>query len=237
MRNVAKQPKLIAVLDSEVEVKDDPRWDVLTWGGKCTPEEFGIPIRPRCLEMYTYDALTDQINCVSSLPTGEAPASDVAGSQNGIFMSNDGPAFFFSRDAVVTDDTNGIADVYEFASRRPQLISSGTGETDRVITGEAVLVDVRFDGVAVYFETFQKLVNGDRNGQALRFYDARIGGGFVLPPLVFPCEAAEECRSSGSSTPAPPTVASSVALGAGGNVREAAGAGHTHANSTQGGGR
>ncbi len=203
-------------------MEEDPRWDVLTWRGNCAPEEFGVPIRLRYLEMYTYDALTDQINCLSCLPTGEARTSDVAGSQNGIFMSDDGRAFFSTRDAVVPDDTNGIADVYEFVSGRPQVISSDTGETDRAITGEAELVGVRFDGVDVYFATFQKLVAGDRNGQALRFNDARTGGGFVLPPPVLPCEAAEECRGTGSTLPTPPTVASSAGLGAGGNVRRAA---------------
>ncbi len=32
-------------------------------------------------------------------------------------MSDDGRAFFSTRDAAVPDDTNGITDVYEFVSR------------------------------------------------------------------------------------------------------------------------
>ncbi len=123
---------------------------------------------------------------------------------------------------------------------------------------------VSVDGVDVYFGTFQKLVEGDRNGQALRFYDARTSGGFVLPAVVAPCEAADECRGTGSSVPTPPTVASSAVLGAGGNAPPAAKKKHrcskrraskhrcgkkehkkqksrsakrSHADSTQGGGR
>jgi hypothetical protein len=113
-------------------------------------------------------------------------------------------------------------DVYEYISGRPQLISSGTGENDKAINGEAGLVGVSSDGVDVYFATFQKLVEGDRNGQLLRFYDARTNGGFGTPAPVAPCEAAEECRGAGSSIPPPPPVSSSASLGMGGNVRKPA---------------
>ena len=60
-------------------------------------------------------------------PNGEAPAFDVFGSQNGLFMTDDGRAFFYTEQALVPQDTNRGEDVYEFAEGRPQLITAGTG--------------------------------------------------------------------------------------------------------------
>lgn len=189
--------------------------------GNCAPETFGVPVRAGCEEMYAYDVGDDSLTCVSCILTGARPVSDVSGSQDGIFMSDDGRTFFGTRDAVVPDDTNGIMDVYEYAGGRPQLVSSGTGETEKSLSGQAGLVGVSADGVDVYFATFQKLVAGDRNGQFLRLYDARSNGGFGSPAPVAPCAAADECHGPASATPTEPPVASSAALGAGGNVRQA----------------
>ena len=44
-------------------------------------------------------------------------------------MTNDGRAFFATDDALVHGDTNEAQDVYEYVDGRPQLITTGTGET------------------------------------------------------------------------------------------------------------
>ena len=77
---------------------------------------------------------------------------------------------------------------------------------------------VSADGVNVYFSTYDTLVAQDHNGQFLKFYDARTGGGFSAPPAPAQCEAADECH--GPSTPAPldPLITSGGDLGVGGNV-------------------
>ena len=52
------------------------------------------------------------------------------------------------------------------------------------------------------------LVGRDHNGQFVKFYDARTGGGFDESPPLGPCEAADECHGVDSSPPAPATIAS-----------------------------
>ena len=136
--------------------------------------------------MYSYEPSNGRILCVSCPITGEAPTANVEGSKRGLFMSNDGRAFFSTTDALVPQDTNGLIDVYEYVDGRPQLISAGTGAADERSgngAGESGgLVGVSADGVNVYFSTYDTLVAQDHNGQFLKFYDARTGGGFSAPP-------------------------------------------------------
>ena len=54
----------------------------------------------------TYDPATEQVTCASCRPDGLAPVSDVKGSQNGLFLTNDGRVFFSTLDPLVSRDTN-----------------------------------------------------------------------------------------------------------------------------------
>jgi hypothetical protein len=169
-------------------------------------------------EMYTFDAAGRKIVCVSCLPDGEPPTADVQGSQNGIFMTDDGRAFFSTTDALVPRDANGNSDVYEYVNGRPQLISSGTGNDTG--TGERApgLVGVSADGTDAFISTFQTLVAQDENGPFLKFYDARVNGGFPFSEQPAPCAAADECHGEGSLAPPPAQIGSGAALGPGGNA-------------------
>ena len=134
-------------------------------------------------EMYSYKPATGQLHCDSCVPSGDAPSSDVFGSQNGLFMTNNGRAFFTTKDALVPQDTNQNADVYEYTEGRPQLITPGTGPGNEVfgfVGAETYpgLVSVSPDGTDVYFSTFDVLVGQDENGDNLKLYDARTDGGF-----------------------------------------------------------
>jgi hypothetical protein len=174
------------------------------------------------LEMYTYEAATGKITCVSCLPTGAPPTSNVEASDNGLFMTNDGRAFFSTADALVPQDTDGIRDVYEYVEGRPQLISAGTGSREVGITiaasglSEVGLIGVSANGTDAYFSTYDTLVGRDRNGAALKFYDARTDGGFSELPPAAPCAAADECAGPGSSS-APPSQNGTGAELTGGN--------------------
>lgn len=174
-------------------------------------------------EMFSYDPESGAVECVSCIPSGEPPSSNVKASVSGFFMSADGRTFFSTSDALVAKDTNEGSDVYEFVDGRPQLISTGTGQVYHETSGEAVsisLMGVSPNGIDVYFSTFDTLVRQDRNGAAQKFYDARTGGGFDVTPESPPCEAADECHGAGTVPPAPAVITSNEGLGAGGNANE-----------------
>ena len=155
-------------------------------------------------EMYRYARDTRELVCVSCIPDGSKPTFDVAASQDGLFMSDDGRAFFTTEDALVHADTNRAQDVYEYVEGRPQLITLGTGDTRapgghlRQTRRRTGLAGVSADGTDVFFSTYDTLVRQDRNGLFLKFYDARSGGGFPAPPPPPPCEAADECHGDSS---------------------------------------
>ncbi len=171
------------------------------------------------LEMYTYKPDTGTIQCVSCLPDGNPPTLDVEASQNGIFLANDGRAFFTTGDPLVPEDINAkLRDVYEFVDNRPQLISSGSAPTDKDIGRPLGLIGITREGTDVFFTTHDSLVGQDLNGPFLKFYDARTGGGFSFKPPQAPCRAADECHGPASTTPPPITPGSTVRLGSGGNA-------------------
>ncbi len=97
------------------------------------------------LEMYTYDPATGRIHCVSCIPGGAPPTSNVEASVNGLFMTDDGRVFFSTADPLVPQDTDGIRDVYEYVEGRPQLISSGTGFKEEGILVGAAAGDTKRD--------------------------------------------------------------------------------------------
>jgi hypothetical protein len=180
-------------------------------------------------QVYAYDADTGVIRCASCNPTGAPPTKDVEVSQGGRFMTDDGRAFFATADSLVPRDQNGfIIDIYEYVDGRPQLISSGLAGNDYTGGSEVVslflpavyigLEHVSRDGADVYFSSFDTLVDEDLNGEYVKFYDARTGGGFPPAANLGPCAAADECHGPDSSPPTPPTVTSDSNFGKGGNV-------------------
>ena len=102
------------------------------------------------------------------------------------------------------DQDGTITDVYEYVDGRPQLITTGQGNRDFTGGSEVFsllasaaytgLEAVSHNGVDVYFSTFDTLVKRDHNGEFIKFYDARTGGGFPEEPELLPCEAADECH-------------------------------------------
>jgi hypothetical protein len=202
-------------------------------------------------EMYTFTPESGALICVSCIPSGAPPTHDVFGSSNGLFMTNDGRTFFATEDALLPADTNGLTDVYEYVDGRPRLISSGVANIQKSALGEAGLVGVSADGIDVYFSTYNQLVSNDENGQLLRFYDARSGGGFQQTTSAAPCAAADECHGPPNQTATLPVIGSAAVLGAGGNLQTKAAnhrnrkhsrrkrghRRHRHASSTRGGRR
>ncbi len=187
------------------------------------------------IEMYSFTPSSGEIVCDSCRPDGKAPTDDVKASQDGRFITNDGRVFFSTADPLVVQDTNEGTDVYEYVDGRPQLITLGTGTATAAggssnVSGFAErpgLVGVSNDGTDVYFDTFDILTAEDHNGNFLKFYDARVNGGFAQPTPVPPCKAAEECHGSGSSAPALPTQGTAAGI-SGGNAKQKAAAKKKH---------
>ncbi len=187
------------------------------------------------IEMYSFAPSSGEIICDSCRPDGEAPTDDVVASQDGRFITNDGRVFFSTGDPLVAQDTNEAIDVYEYVDGRPQLITPGTGTAtagsgEHNVSGDAEhagLVGVSNDGTDVYFDTFDTLTSEDHNGNFLKFYDARVNGGFAQPTPVPPCKAAEECHGAGGSAPALPTQGTAAAI-SGGNAKQKTAAKHKH---------
>jgi hypothetical protein len=130
-------------------------------------------------------------------------------------MSDDGRPFFATEDPLIPRDADGLLDVYEYTGGRAQLISTGVAAQEDPSTG---LVGVSANGVDAYFLTLEALVEQDHNGPFLKFYDARVNGGFPVPAQILPCAAADECHGAGNPPPAPPRDNTGGNLGAAGNV-------------------
>jgi hypothetical protein len=153
-------------------------------------------------EVYTYDATSDRLTCVSCNPNGQSPIGDSTvptppesnrrSWQPGV--RDDGSIFFSSRDALVPEDVNGKTDVYEWKDGRIHLISTGTSGSVSFLASSSV------SGNDVFFLTRQRLIPSDRDDN-VDIYDARTGGGFAQPVPPNPCEGIEGCHGAGSSAP------------------------------------
>jgi len=170
-------------------------------------------------EMYAYSPATERIVCASCRPDGQPAKSSASGSQNGLFLTTDGRVFFSTRDPLMPRDTNGANDVYEYVEGKPQLISAGLGLPTEGFSGFygsqtlPGLVSVSANGTDAYFATYDNLVTQDHNGQEIKIYDARTGGGFPAERPRPDCAAADECHGAGSARPGSPLDRTSAQLG------------------------
>jgi hypothetical protein len=140
--------------------------------------------------------------CVSCNPFGERPtgaASLPGGAPNGadglhsykprVLSADSRRVFFDTFDALASQDTNEAKDVYQWEERGSgncvrqdgcvNLISSGRAENG------ASFLDASVDGSDAFFLTDGSLVPSDPG--AYDVYDARMNGGYPLPPSAVPC--------------------------------------------------
>ena len=195
---------------ARMQVTPDGRYMALITANNLTAYDSGGH-----LEMYLYDAVGGHVACASCRPDGLQPISEVLGSQNGLFLTNDGRPFFSTKDALQPRDTNQTDDVYEFTEGKAQLITTGIGTSLDIAVALAVpgLVGVSANGTDVYFGTIDHLVTQDHNGAQLKIYDARTGGGFPAEREEPKCLAADECHGPSSTPPASPPDRTSAGLG------------------------
>ncbi len=173
-------------------------------------------------QVYLYDAATKDVTCVScssALPasTGEAglfmarnvlsafPTVPYRLSRN---LSEDGSSVIFeTSQALLPQDSNGRADVYEWRDGALRLVSSGQGSSG------AQFVDASANGQDVFFMTRERLVKSDRDNQS-DMYDARVGGGFPDAAEPVLCQG-DACQGATPDSPAFAPPATSTFVGDG----------------------
>ena len=196
-------------------------------------------------EIYRYDATTGKLACISCNPAGARPsgrklngslwaAAKLPTWENSLYatrsLSKGGNRVFFeSYEPLLPQDTDGVADVYEWETAGAGdckegkasyisssggclgLISSGKGATD------AEFIDASTEGRDVFIRTDQSLVPQDPG--LFDIYDARELGGFPVPNAPARACEGEACQSP-PVPPNHPTPATSVPAGEG-NIEEA----------------
>lgn len=179
-------------------------------------------------EVFRFDAGADPaeaLTCVSCNPSGERPlgASSIQGQYAGSGgayaagklprnISDDGGRVFFdSADALLPAAKNGRQNVYLWEDGELQLLSSGSGG------GDARFGDASASGDDAFLTTDEALIQ-ETPVDAAALWDARVGGGFPLPPSVPVCSG-DACQ--GPPAPQPPaTVPGSFTHVGRGNVEE-----------------
>jgi len=139
-----------------------------------------------------------------ALGGGEGP--DVVPAYRPRALSADGRRLFFdSADALVLQDTNNSADVYEWEAQGTGSCTRAGGCVNLVSSGRsgdgAAFADASADGSDAFFLTDGPLVEADPGSVDL--YDARVGGGFPVPPKPIPCEG-DACQPLPSPPDNPP---------------------------------
>jgi hypothetical protein len=132
------------------------------------------------------------------------------------YLSDDGRLFFDSVDALVPQDVNGTADVYEYEPAGVgSCITASTGYSpgqggciglvsSGIASEESVFLDASESGSDVFFLTAGKLVAGDTDN-ALDVYDAHVcGSGWACPTTTVvspPCTNTASCRMAPMQQP------------------------------------
>jgi hypothetical protein len=200
-------------------------------------------------EVFLYDSTANsgagELRCISCNPTNARPvgrffnapgqvtswiAARIPTWESQLYgqrvLSDDGQRLYFnSFEALVSRDTNGQEDVYQWealgsgsctSTSLPSYSPPNGGCIDLISTGESPkgseLLDIGANGNDVFFKTSSSLLKQDPG--LLDIYDARVNGGFPPPPEPpAPCEG--EACSSPPPPPNDPTPASAGFRGAG----------------------
>jgi hypothetical protein len=196
----------------------------------CENERCGVS------EVYLYDALNGSLVCASCDPNGAAPVgrAELGGSygeEGNAFstpsqyyearnLSVNGQRLFFqSRDPLVSSDTNGRQDVYEWEADGEGSCTLEPGcvlpVSDVAGEDDSFFMDASPSGNDVFIATGDQLVSSDTDD--LRdVYDVRVDGGFPAPPVAPPaCAGADACRGPAAAGQGLGSPASATFSGAG----------------------
>jgi hypothetical protein len=188
-------------------------------------------------EVYRYDSAAERLHCLSCNPTGAAAGGDATLQSESretfalfepqVWIQNLRPdgrrAIFQSTEALVTGDTDGRQDIYEWEDDGVGSCTSSGGCTHLLSSGHSARNDYLFavslSGDDVFFVSSDLILPGDLD-ETPSIYDARVGGGFPEPVSV-ECQG-EGCRPQLSPAPGLPDPQTPV-QGSDDNVKPATG--------------
>lgn len=176
-------------------------------------------------QIFLYDAGENdgagELSCASCPPSGDPPtpgldlqlADNYGPNPSAQWRKNavldDGSVLFDTFDSLLSRDTNGRRDVYQYEAGQHHLLSTGT------FPGDARFYEATPDGTDIFIRTPESLVGSDIDEGNVSLYDARVDGGFPGPPLPpAPCEG-ESCRGAVAPGPSALLPGSSVFSGPG----------------------
>ncbi len=158
-------------------------------------------------ELIRYDADGRTLECVScrhgsvTESNVDRPYMNSQGGRGSPQVTDDGQIVVFqTQDALVAEDINGTADVYEWRNGHVMLVSDGETEFP---TGDAGLrlQAMSDDGMNILFVSGSVALTGHEQDSMAQVYAAHIGGGFPPPPI--PPAPCTEDACQGPLDPAP----------------------------------
>jgi hypothetical protein len=144
------------------------------------------------------------------------------------YLSDSGRLFFNSTDALSPQDSNGVADVYQYeplgtgscGSSEPSFSSAAAGCVSLISSGtstkESVFLDASESGDAAFFLTVARLSSRDSDS-APDIYVAKVGGGEAAPVKPVECSG-DACQQP--AVPPDDATPSSLTFNGAGNVLE-----------------
>jgi hypothetical protein len=179
-------------------------------------------------DAYLYDAEGESLTLISTGPSGgngpfpalvfsplERPEAEPSGDKRNYYaIDRMGERVFFgTKEQLLPEDTNTVADVYEWWNGQLGLISSGEDTHDAAFAGASR------DGHSALFVTNASLSPQDNDGGNRDFYVARIGGGFPEPEEEEGCDV-KLCPLPPREPLVRPALASTASLSSrGGHLR------------------
>jgi hypothetical protein len=163
-----------------------------------------------CQEIFLYDAVQNELHCVSCTPGGAPPmapaeipiAARATTGWGPVYVRrnvlDDGRVFFDTANPILSGAGNGVSNVYEYDGGHLSLISTGASEAN------SFFYDASLSGNDLFFVTTQNLVQSD-TGNGMRLYDARVDGGFPEPGGPAQCSD-EGCRTAAAGVSAMPPL-------------------------------
>jgi hypothetical protein len=160
-------------------------------------------------QIYRFDSVGGELQCLSCNPTGAAATSDAdlqSEQHEGLALALFYPwawlenlradgrrAFFETKEPLVVRDVDGLRDVYEWEDQGVGSCTAPGGCTYLISSPQSLRAEylwaVSESGDDVFFLSSELLVGRDAD-ETPSIYDARVGGGFAEP-------VDEECKGEG----------------------------------------